>query len=277
MALTSCSSSRPVSSPRMTAPMVSSSRLRARPSVPSANSRISLTAAPGRPVTRAMPSPTSTMRPTCSVPDLGRVVVDVPLEGGGDLVGADGQLSHRLLPFLVEFGRPPRTTRRCSFKFVEPVAGAAVHQQVADLDHHAAEQFGVDGHLEVDRVAGQAGQGLAQVPAAGCRPPRRPPAPGPPASRGPGRRPRPGHRGWPRCPGPGPRARRRRPAGGWPAAPGRRGAGRSPAGAPCTGRSRSPRAARRRRLDSTVRAKRNSWSSISSSSATVTVSNTAAA
>ena len=35
---------------------------------------------------------------------LGRVVVDVPLEGGGDLVGVDGQLSHRLLPFLVEFG-----------------------------------------------------------------------------------------------------------------------------------------------------------------------------
>ena len=30
-----------------------------------------ITAAPGRPLTRAMPSPTSTMRPICSVPTAG--------------------------------------------------------------------------------------------------------------------------------------------------------------------------------------------------------------
>ena len=67
VARTSCSSWSPVSLPRMTAPMVSSSRFSARPSVPSSNSSSSLTAAPGRPDTRAIPSPTSTMRPTCSV------------------------------------------------------------------------------------------------------------------------------------------------------------------------------------------------------------------
>ena len=44
-------------------------------------------------------------------PDLGRVVVDVLLERSGDLVGVDGQLSHRLLPFVLGFlesCRPPR-------------------------------------------------------------------------------------------------------------------------------------------------------------------------
>ena len=44
-------------------------------------------------------------------PDLGCVVVDVLLEGSGDLVGVDGQLSHRLHPFVLgflEFGKPPR-------------------------------------------------------------------------------------------------------------------------------------------------------------------------
>ena len=52
--------------PSTTAPIDSSSRLRARPTVPFSNSSNSLTVAPGRPVTRAMPSPTSVMRPTCS-------------------------------------------------------------------------------------------------------------------------------------------------------------------------------------------------------------------
>ena len=57
--------------PSTTAPMVSSSRFIARPSVPSSNSSSSLTLAEGRPETRAMPSPTSTMRPTCSAPTAG--------------------------------------------------------------------------------------------------------------------------------------------------------------------------------------------------------------
>ncbi|CAB4323825.1 unannotated protein [freshwater metagenome] len=51
-------------SPRMTAPIESSSRLRARPTVPPSNSRSSFTPTSGRPETRAMPSPTSSTRPT---------------------------------------------------------------------------------------------------------------------------------------------------------------------------------------------------------------------
>ena len=63
---TTCPSSSPSIVPSTTAPIDSSSRLRARATVPFSNSSNSLTVAPGSPVTRAMPSPTSVMRPTCS-------------------------------------------------------------------------------------------------------------------------------------------------------------------------------------------------------------------
>ncbi len=53
--------------PNTTAPIESSSRLRARPTSPLSNSRISFTEAFGSPDTLAIPSPTSRMRPT--VPD----------------------------------------------------------------------------------------------------------------------------------------------------------------------------------------------------------------
>ena len=53
--------------PSTTAPIESSSRFSARPTSPLENSRISFTEHPGRPETRAMPSPTSRMRPM--VPD----------------------------------------------------------------------------------------------------------------------------------------------------------------------------------------------------------------
>src|SRR3954447_18900132 len=53
-------------SPSTTAPIDSSSRFNARPTLPSSNSRSSLTAASGRPEMRAMPSPTSRTRPTCA-------------------------------------------------------------------------------------------------------------------------------------------------------------------------------------------------------------------
>ena len=64
VASTVCPSSIESTEPSTTAPIVSSSRLRARPMVPSANRSISLTAALGRPLTRAMPSPTSLTTPT---------------------------------------------------------------------------------------------------------------------------------------------------------------------------------------------------------------------
>ena len=51
-------------SPSTTAPIEVSSRFRARPIVPSSNSSSSFTPQSGKPLTRAMPSPTSVTRPT---------------------------------------------------------------------------------------------------------------------------------------------------------------------------------------------------------------------
>ena len=64
VACTGWPSSMPSTSPRTTAPMEVSSRFSARPTAPLANRSISLTAASGSPDTRAMPSPTSSTRPT---------------------------------------------------------------------------------------------------------------------------------------------------------------------------------------------------------------------
>ncbi len=52
-------------------------------------------------------------------------------------------------------------------QLVEPVPRRAVHHEVADLDDHAADESRVDGHLQVDRVAGQTGQRVGEGPAVG--------------------------------------------------------------------------------------------------------------
>ena len=103
----------PRRSPSTTAPIDSSSRLRARPTTPFSNSSSSLTDAPGSPVTRAMPSPTSAMRPTCSAATSVVKLGDVARERSGDVVGVDGQLCHWCVPrpsrrvqeLLVDSGR----------------------------------------------------------------------------------------------------------------------------------------------------------------------------
>jgi hypothetical protein len=64
VALTVWPSSMRSESPNTTAPMASSSRFNAKPLVPSSNSSNSFTAQSGRPEMRAIPSPTSTTRPT---------------------------------------------------------------------------------------------------------------------------------------------------------------------------------------------------------------------
>ena len=112
VALTVCSSSRLSTSPRTTAPMVSSSRLRASPSVPSSNSSSSFTAAPGRPETRAMPSPTSTIRPICSVPTAG--VYSATLRCSAAVISLASIVSSaiNLLPLSVSSFRSP-AWRRC--------------------------------------------------------------------------------------------------------------------------------------------------------------------
>ena len=134
--------------PSTTAPIVSSSRFIASPTVPSSNSSSSLTCAAGRPETRAMPSPTSTMRPTCSAPTSGVVLVDVLAQGLGDLLGGDRQLGHQPASFCLVV-----VDSRCdSYRWLgetvsrsalEATAGRGVDAQVADLDQHAAEEVGL--------------------------------------------------------------------------------------------------------------------------------------
>ncbi len=98
MARTTCSSSMCWSSPRMTAPIVSSSRLSARPEVPSSNSRSSFTDALGRPgdpgdAVADLDDPAHLLGD-----DRRRVVGDVAGECRLDLVCAYDQLCHQSAP-----------------------------------------------------------------------------------------------------------------------------------------------------------------------------------
>ena len=85
VARTSWPSSSPVTSPSTTAPMESSSRLRASAFTPPSSSRISFTATLGSPVMLAMPSPISRMRPTSSPCDPGGKALQVAPQDLGDL------------------------------------------------------------------------------------------------------------------------------------------------------------------------------------------------
>ena len=178
-------------------------------------------------------------------PDLGRVVVDVLLERGGDLVGVDGQLSHRLLPFVLGFlesGRPPR--RRGGAPSVRR-AGGGCWSRPAGRRPGRPRRPAATGSTVTCRSTGlpvSDGQRLGSGRAAGRRPPRRRPGPGPPASPGPWPRPRPACRGWPRCRGPGRPGRRRRPGGPWPGRALPSSSRAMTSWRTTTGRSRSPRA-----------------------------------
>ena len=162
---------------------------------------------------------------------------------------------------------PSPPGRRCSRSCVEPAPGGGVDQQVADLDDRAAEQGRGPRRPAARRAPGQRGQGLGQCSCAGRRRSARPPAPGPPASPGPRPPARPASRGCPPGPGPGPptrRSRTRRTVAGLDLALEQLASTRPWRAS--TGRSRSVRALRRAGVDSTIRAKRKSSSSISSSS-----------
>ena len=91
--------------------MVSSSRFRARPSVPSSNSSSSLTAAPGK--TRHPGDAVADLDDVTDLlgPDRRCVVLDVVLQRLGDLTGVDRQLCHQFAPSVsavVVWSRPPR-------------------------------------------------------------------------------------------------------------------------------------------------------------------------
>src|SRR5579875_1670769 len=196
VAFTTCSSSRLSTSPSTTAPIVSSSRFSARPRVPSSNSSSSFTAARGSPDTRAMPSPTSTIRPICSAPTSpvnsatcrrSAWVISSALMVSSAMSAPSGPLVATDVPVVapVVLPRTARAARRpvrgalgpaeaeirpaaghdVLAQPVQPAARRRVQAQVPDLDVHPREQRRVDRDLQLDGRARQTGEPLREVPA----------------------------------------------------------------------------------------------------------------
>src|SRR5579872_5328669 len=158
VARTSCSSSSEVSAPRMTAPIVSSSRLSARPRVPSSNSRSSFTAAVGSPEIRAMPSPTSVILPTCSAATSG--VYSATCCWSTAAISSASIVSSAI----------GHCSSGCSFRsdqvftqLFKAVTGAGVDEEIAHLYDRPAQQVGLVDHQELHRAVGEALQRLGHA------------------------------------------------------------------------------------------------------------------
>src|SRR5215207_6663009 len=125
--------------------MDSSSRLRARPTEPSSNSSSSLTAASGRPETRAIPSPTSVTRPTMrasrspSNPSMFFLIADA-------MSAAESVSSGIWL--LLEAG----------FEMFESGTDRTVDDRVAHRGQDATQHTGVDDGTHTDVLAGGVGE-----------------------------------------------------------------------------------------------------------------------
>src|SRR5581483_66202 len=142
VALTAWPSSISSTSPSTTAPIESSSRFSARPSMPPSNSSSSFTAVSGRPATRAMPSPTRSTRPTCPFASDGWNV-STCLRSAAAISSAlivSSGMSDLLLQLL------------------ESVAHRAVDDDVTDARHDPAEHGRVDHDLDLHLLPGRAGE-----------------------------------------------------------------------------------------------------------------------
>src|SRR5262245_43130250 len=137
-------------SPSTTAPIDASSRLRARPTVPSSNSSSSFTAASGRPEMRAMPSPTSLTRPTVRASSDGsnpsRFLVSAAAMSAAERVSS-------------AIGRSFAVHLQAALQLVETGAHRAVDDGVADGDHEPPDHRRVDDDLDRDVLAGGVGDG----------------------------------------------------------------------------------------------------------------------
>ena len=139
----------------MTAPIERTSRFSATPSTPPGNDSSSLDIADGRPSTVAMPSPALRDDADLFAGHVGRVVGDVVLDRGADLVGGDRQLGHRV-PVLcpeaqgcccISHSVVQGAARSCRADLArqpapqrfQPPRHAAVDDLVADLHPHAAD------------------------------------------------------------------------------------------------------------------------------------------
>src|ERR671910_1746960 len=154
VALTVWPSLTPAASPSTTAPIDSSSRLRARPTAPLSNSSSSLTAASGSPATVAMPSPTSATRPTCAVETSG-------LKSSRFLRSAAAMSAVLMVSSAIGLVLVLLSSE-CVLQLVEPAADRSVDHGVAHLGDDAAEHRRVDHDLDLDLLAGGVAEGLGQ-------------------------------------------------------------------------------------------------------------------
>src|SRR5687768_11083087 len=165
--LTSSPSSTAEWSPRMTAPIECSSRLRAMPyrrspSWPTPKSSSSFAMTPGRPETRAMPSPLSITCPTCS--RVGRYSYSSILDRS-TLVMSSREMRNSVMGVLFLLASRRRRwlgDAETGSQVGESPGHAAVDHGIPDTDDHTTEDRRIDDYLQRDVLAGRGLDGGAQ-------------------------------------------------------------------------------------------------------------------
>ena len=157
VALTAWPSLTSAASPSTTAPIDSSSRLRARPTSPLSNSSSSLTAALWQPRHGGDAVAHLGDAPDLRRLDAGLEVLEVLAERSGDVCGVDGQLCHRMCPRPRCFGYARRSSSWSSRVRTEPSMTVS-----PDLGDDAAQHRRVDDDLDLDLLAGGVAQRLGQ-------------------------------------------------------------------------------------------------------------------
>ena len=152
-------------SPRMTAPMLCSSRFNATPSTPPGNSRSSCVMTEGRPSTWAMPSPASMTVPISSrwvsAENEDTYSSTAPSMSAAEIVNSAMIL--RLPAFGVRvcwMSMVVRLVRQLVLCGGQAGGDGSVDHLVTDGDREAAEEFGIDVELNGHRMSVDPGQQL---------------------------------------------------------------------------------------------------------------------
>src|SRR4051794_7826313 len=147
-------------SPRMTAPMLCSSRFSATPSTPPGNSRSSCVITEGRPSTWAMPSPASMTVPissrSVSAENEDTYSSTAPSMSAAEIVNSAMLWSSYLLG-CGWCGWGCSSVRQLRLGGRQPRCDGAIDHLVTDGDRESAEEFGI--HVELD------GHGMSVDPA----------------------------------------------------------------------------------------------------------------
>src|SRR5581483_2011666 len=143
-------------SPRITQPISSRSRLKARPSTPPGNSSSSFAMARGRPFTRAMPSPASTTRPTSSRSTEGFQLSTFLRSASAMLSGSNVNAIRSCAP------RRSRADQALS-NVHQASADGPVEHLVSHLGQDPTDDARVDDDLDLHRAADRLGEGGRQA------------------------------------------------------------------------------------------------------------------